>query len=309
MKGFLLYAGLGIAAISLMNSCATDEYDPAGNSSDLWKGELASAPYENDAVCLQLEEAVMNDKSVSTIELTGSGDYFITYVSYEESDWNYKPSLLRKAKGNCTRELESVYKIQTGEFNKLGDSKFSLEGFGVITINPNGTVTVDLEDGKDYLWAFTKADKIADTALNSRLCRTWKLQKVYVEFLDKNRKVIYTLNVPDQEMRDEYIYSIAFTLAGRYYTQDEAYGAWYGGIWEWSNVASQIISTVPDDEDEEDGTFQVLFDNNRMDVMIPTVYEDADDARDEFWNITGSSNIPEGTRYGRQYIKMVAREL
>ncbi len=288
--------------LTLLASCSTDEYEPSADDSGLWKGELAAAPYANDAVCLLPEGATLGGETIKSIELTGSGLYFITYTGGTQ---RYKPASLKKANRKQTRDWLPE-DVKSGNFTKLGANRYMLDGFGEVTINSDGTVNIELKEGGNYVWPVTKLDKIDDNKLNSRLCRTWNLVDGHVDFLNADLKVIYTMNISKKEMEEEYIYAIAFTLSGRVYRKDAPDEPWYGGTWRWSSTQSQLVEVHSDNPEDGEGIFQVLFDGDKMQVMNPTEFYDSDEARWEFSEISGAQNIPDGVRFAREYINLKA---
>lgn len=303
MKLMLRHLWVAIVGLSLLSACSTDEIEPSVDSSELWKGELAAAPYSKDAVCLKPKGATVDGQAVSTIELTASGLYFITY---EGDNAQYNAASLKKANRRFTRDWLPYYDIVSGDFTPLGGNKYRLKNWGDITINSDGSITVELEEGGNYVWPVTKVDRIDESALNSRLCRTWNLINGHIDFLDEDLNVIYSMKISEKEMDQDYIYAVTFTYAGRAYRKDYPEDPWYGGSWRWSDMRSQLVEMHSDDPEDGEGIFQVLFDNNNMEVMNPTEFYDGEEARWEFNNISGWEWIPDETRYAREYINLKA---
>lgn len=303
MKLMLRHLWVAIAGISLFSACSTDEIEPSVDSSELWKGELAAAPYAKDAVCLNTSGASVDGQTISTIELTASGLYFITF---EGDKTQYNAASLKKSNRKFTRDWLPYYDIVSGDFTPLGGNKYRLKNWGDITINPDGTITVELEEGGNYVWPVTKVDRIDESTLNSRLCRTWYLINGHIDFLDADLNVIYSMKISGEEMAEDYIYAVTFTYSGRAYRKDYPEDPWYGGSWRWSDMRSQLVEMHSDDIEDGEGIFQVLFDNNNMEVMNPTEFYDGEEARWEFNNISGWEGIPDATRYAREYINLKA---
>lgn len=286
----------------LLASCSTDDYEPSYDNSELWQGELAAAPYAKDAVCLVPTGAEFAGKTVSFIELSPSGQYFITYMGNGSYS---RPQSFRKLKTE-TRDWLPYESVTSGFFTVLGENRYELDGFGVMTINSDGTVNLTLTEGDTYVWPVTKVDKIDNTPLNTRLCRSWDLIDGYIDFLDEKMNKVYSLEIPLSVMEEDYIYAISFTFAGRVYRKDYPEDGWYGGSWRWSDAASQIVECHSDDPSNGEGMFQAIFNNNRMLVMNPWMFEDGEEARWEFTNIPGYDNIPYNVRYAREYINLEA---
>lgn len=306
MKRILRYLCVSAVGLSLLSSCSTDEMEPSSGTSELWKGELSDAPYEKDAVCLNFSDAEVQGLNIKSIELTGSGLYFINYDNETDSDLaepGYR-SGFRKSRNITKLSANDIPDIQTGNFTPLGANKFRLNQWGDITINSDGTVSVELLEGSSYIWNATKSDKIEPTALNSRLCRTWDIVGAHIDCLDEDLNVIYSFNLSQKEVEREYVEAICFTSAGRFYQKD---GSWDGGTWNWSNPALQLLITaISDSESSDDAMFQVLFDQNYMEVMMPIPFIDGEEAQWEYSHLTGSSGIPDNTRYTREYFNLKA---
>ena len=71
MKKYFKLLALAMAALVVFASCETDEVSTSDGN--LWEGELAAAKYASDAVLYNI-----NADGVQSVELTGSGLYFVT---------------------------------------------------------------------------------------------------------------------------------------------------------------------------------------------------------------------------------------
>lgn len=303
MKKFVHYLWVLFAIAGLCTACSTDDIEPSTDNSELWQGNLAAAPYANDAVCLEPHDASINGKTVNTIELTASGLYYITYAG---SQTYYRPASFRKI-APATRDWTPEQSIVTGEFTPLGKNKYNLKNFGEMTINPDGTVRIELEDGQEYIWPVTSVPKIDNISQNTRLCRTWQLVSAHIDFLNSDMKVIYSLNVPEGGMEQaNYIYAVTFTSAERVYRQDEPNDYWYGGNWYWADLSAQLVYLESDDPSDGEGIFQVLFKDNKMEIMNPWDFNEFFESLDYFLDIPGAENIPAESRYAREYINLKA---
>ena len=79
MKKYFKLLALAMAALVVFASCETDEVSTSDGN--LWEGELAAAKYASDAVLYNI-----NADGVQSVELTGSGLYFVT-PSYSGGDY------------------------------------------------------------------------------------------------------------------------------------------------------------------------------------------------------------------------------
>ncbi len=309
-----------------LSSCTTDDIEPSTSNGALWEGSLAPAPFENDARLLEMSENLDGYGTVTSIELTSSGLYYVTYDYEYEYPYLYTPAdtradkpastfaLRKHSRANhaakaSTRDWTPYQSVICGDFKVLGNGTYDLEGFGIMTINPDHTISLTMaDDGREHVWDVTIADKIpnSDSALNSRLCRTWKLIDGKIEFLNNDREIVYTLNISPSIMEDEYIYEITFSTSGRVYRRDGADEGWYGGGWRWSDNTLQLVEMWSDDPSDGAGIFQTIFKDKDMQVMNPWYFDDPEEARWEFGEIPGSERIPADVRYAREFINMKA---
>lgn len=287
----------------MLGGCSTDEIEPGKTNSAVWEGTLAPAPYEKEAVCLLPQGGDLNGRTVKSIELSSSGLYFIEYAD------NYSPYYRNDFHRVSvkTRDWMPQQSIESGEFTVNGNGEYILNKFGTLSINPDGTVNLKVNsDQTTYIWPVTKLDKIESTPLNERLCRTWELTSARVVFLDNNMKELYSIDVPSSDIRDYYILAVTFTTSGRAYRLDNELEGWYGGDWRWANAANQLVELTSDNENDGEGIFQALFKNEYLEIMNPWSFYDAEDARYEFGDYPGAENIPDATRYAREFINLKA---
>lgn len=263
MRKKLLYSTLGlIAALPLLTGCKAD--DGPISDSTLWKGTIAAAPYASEAICLNL-----TGSPFATIEMTESGLYFITPVDYDTY------SAPRAALRRNTRAIESESDIITGAFTILPDGSFDCKGFGIIKWDAEtGTVIIELTDGGHYVWNAEAAQKLTPSALESRLCRTWMIQSVIIEFYDWDDNLIYTYVPSKEEVENEYIQCFTFSSSRHLYMMDEDEWGFYS--WSWVNPINQILSMTAKNDEDGDGVMQVFFNDNNMSIMFPTEYDPTD---------------------------------
>ncbi len=309
----LMLAGLPLAMA--FAACTTDNTDigPDGPAqSEIWIGSLAPAPYASDAACYKLTNAKIDDTIIESIELSASGLYYIiqqprSYVYYDDettrSAEDTNTPFFRSFNKSLTRDWLPYESILTGNYTKLSNGKYRLDGFGDIDVASDGKVDITLTSGQNYLWKCELMPKIPDTMLNARLCRAWKTLSVKIEFLDKKYKTVFTHTCTQDEIKEEYIQGLTFTSAGKMYEYDE--GDWYSYSWNWSNEKGQLIQLMADDPDDGSGICQVTFDNNKINFINPFVFEDAEDAREEFYYLNDANQIPSSTRYAREIVTLI----
>lgn len=285
MKKYFKLLALAIATSAVFVSCETDEV--SSSDSNLWKGELAEAKYASDAVLYNIDA-----DGVQSIELTGSGLYFVT-PSYS-GDYYPAPAMLRKTKGSRAFGSDEVI---SGRFTKSGSSTYTLEGFGTMTVGAD-KLSVSLISGKTSKWSYVKAPQIKMSALNTRICRTWKIKSARIEFLDSDKKVVGSSSFTPVQVAEEFISYFTFSRAGRIYQNDE--GEWYAGDWEWYNAKSQIVLMRMDNEDDGSGLFQVMFNGEEMTIVIPEAYDTNEELRYEYSDY--GFKIPASAVYAKEYL-------
>lgn len=269
---------------SLLVSCDTED---VSFNDELWKGELADAPYADDAICFDIK----GQDLYKSLEITGSGLYFLTMDALVNTE------IFRAVKPD-SRNMPQ-YNVISDTFTVLAKNKFKLTGFGIVTYDPaTGLLDIEFEDGSDTIWEVVVAKQVDSTALNDRLCRTWEFYAARLDFLDADKKFISTYNFTDEQVKDEFIEYFTFTRAGRMYEYD---GVWCSYTWKWANVGSQIIYAKGDDYSDGEDFIQVLFNNDKMTIMEVIEFMDYGDVQDEFG--TTIPSIPANALYTKLYLE------
>ncbi len=315
MKFFTKLTLITLPFVMAATSCSTDNIEVGTDGpeqGELWTGSLPAAPYAPDAACYNLDGASIDDQIVESIELSASGLFYVVMQnfpgSYEEySDTRASEKNLKifshHVNKKATRDWLPYQSIITGNYTKLSNGKYRLDGFGDIDVASNGKVDITLTSGESYIWKCELMPTMPDNALNSRLCRSWRTLGVKYEFLDKKYNVVLTYNVTAEELEDEFIEGLTFTSAGRMYEKDGS--EWYGYTWNWSNEKGQLIQLMADDEEDGSGICQVTFDNNKICFINPWVFDDAEEARYEFYSLGCADKIPSSTKYAREIVTLI----
>lgn len=283
-KQFILHT-LGAVAIAsaLLTGCKAD--DGPSQNSELWSGSLADAPYEAEAICLDLKNA-----PYKTIELTANGTYIITPADHISYAAPAKP--LRRVK----KADQLLMNLITGIFTYSADGSFNLDKFGILKWDAStGKVTLELEEGGSYVWDATEAPKVSMTTLNRRLCRSWKIYEVEIECYDSDDRLLQTFKPSAEEIREEYVSYFTYTSSSRLYTYDEDEFDCFA--WKWMNTANQIMYICSLNEDDGDGLFQVLFKDNDIRILGSWSYNPYNN------DYEGTSvTPPSSTSYIREYL-------
>lgn len=270
-----------------MVSC-NDKDDPEGEG-----GSLSAPKYEQDAARFTITS---EDSPYSSIELTASGNYFITPKPY------YMPTLsLTKSerKNKSTNMFNQAAKTTTrassgiihGRYTKNANGDYVLEGFGTIKVESNGGSSVDLQittnSGESIVVGANRDNIMSESDMTNKLCRTWKFLKIHAIFWEEGKKVFdQTMSWKDYLEWDDDFYedtpeNVIFTKAGTYLV------TYVGGelavsTWRWENESKGLLRYSWDYDnlyDEyESGTVQVRFDGNNL-VIIEEDYDEEYDER------------------------------
>lgn len=168
---FLLLMGSAIS----FTSCSSSSDDDGDN------GTLDPPAYKSVSA---LYEVTSSGSKYSTIEFTESGNYIISTVAssrvmkdFEDEEFSFTKAPWQD---QLTRST-SYGNIITGKYTVDGN-KYTLEGFGTITVNTSGSSTVSLEIGETgsqpYTLTAAKKNQKQDSEQTSKLCRSWKVQSI-----------------------------------------------------------------------------------------------------------------------------------
>jgi hypothetical protein len=177
-KSLVAALALGLlAGVSLVSCSSDDDGDgDGGGESTLDAPEYAdvSGKYE-----------VINDE-IETIELTESGEYYITknfYYQYAKTRAAKKRNMLKSRMIPSTRAAYN--NVIYGKYTKVSDTEFLLEGFGKIIIvgSPDEAQSLKIiEDGKGERTVgveMRENDKSCEQT--AWLCRTWNIEKCRIK--------------------------------------------------------------------------------------------------------------------------------
>lgn len=177
MKKLFSYLMISMCLLgtSVVTSCGSDDDEDVA---------LDAPKYESDAALYKLET---NDEKISYIELTSAGNYYLEYLTMVKSKtatikvndaeiplpFTTSNAVTRTAKDN----------FEYGTYTKNGEGSFELNGKGTLIIQTAGgskyTLTITVGT-KTYTYTGTKESKSYSTATASKICRSWRLKKVYL---------------------------------------------------------------------------------------------------------------------------------
>lgn len=222
--GLLCLSSILLLSAGLFASCGNDDDDNVVNE----PVNLETPAYESVSAKYNITSG---DDGISSIELTESGEYIVTF-----DDASYAPKQNKTTK-NISKGILNGNKISTrafignihGKFTKKSDNEFILEGFGTIEITGSAdnaiSIKVATEDGDEFTLNAEKAAILADTEMTKALCRTWNINTI---------KMVATFN------------GKSFYDSGARPTSD------YNAIYRELNTAMQKLSeSVNGEEDNE----------------------------------------------------------
>lgn len=247
-----------------LNSCSKDD------------DGLKDPAYKEDAALFVITGS---NSPYGSIEFTESGQYIITPA---QSNRNVAP---RKGKfigtkGSASRANYDGYLY--GNYTKVGENEYYLEGFGTIVVQSVGGTNYDLvitrDNGSELTLGARRESIYQSSDMTDKLCRTWRFYKVYAaEYINGKKVWEDSANVNDLDYDDEIPSQVIFTRAGTYMVvwKDEVDIAY----WKWMDEKKGIIRyswnyNYMDDPDES-GTINVTFSDGEL-----VVYEEYEEVED-----------------------------
>lgn len=168
-----------MAGAVLLTSCSSD----SSSSSD--NGTLDIPAYKSVSAIYQVTQT---SSQYSSIEFTESGNYIITKKSSasapaRRSNAEINSIISAPWSTDITRST-SYGNIITGKYTTNGN-KYTLEGFGTITVVTSGDTAVSLEiaenGGSSYTLTAAKKTQEAGSEKTTKLCRSWKIASLGLE--------------------------------------------------------------------------------------------------------------------------------
>lgn len=282
MKKTLRIVGLGLAAVLLsvgMTACLGGDDDEDGE--DLWEGSVEAPAYESDASCYM----ILDSDELESIELTASGNYII--VPTANGSYYNAPLKSSKAEARSGRRMFSKQSqsrasdgmdIIFGEYSKLGDGSYNLDGYGKLTVVDDNTLIVTPNGGAEMTLRAEKKGTAKDSDLNNRFCRTWYVESVKRQTYSGNN-LIDEYNLPSSEIHAEYVKYVVVSKAGTFLQTDWDDSVESYGTWRWQNTKNQVFRYDFIDEEGE-GEVQVSFSGDKATFIEKYMEYDDDYGRD-----------------------------
>lgn len=271
MKTNILKAFACASLIAGMTACddAKDLLQVSSNvPMPLSVGTCADAKYLDDARAWNVNATGTPYENVRRIELTASGNYMFlpdmesfTFEDLEDEMFDApRHKSLRKSAGKDTRSFGNY---PAGTFTKTGDNEYQLSSLGKLTVNSDGTLT--LNDGKsDYDFNATPVSAYQLNELTRRFSRTWEVVQVERAYYDADNKLIKRRFLSQEEIEDDYVRAVVITQYGAFvrYDWDNSLDGY--GIWKWGIPEKQFFQFVFKDDEyyADNGYEQVYFYND-----------------------------------------------
>lgn len=272
MGAIITFVFISMAVVA----CGSDEPDDDDDddddnqeitTDDLWSGSLGAAKYESDAA---LFEITTEDTDLSSIELTASGNYIVMFANNNYMNMPARKDLRVRnnpfARKKATRESDDYSNGLFGEFKKLSENKYDLDGFGIVELLSGNKIRISGSDDFNATYDVIKKSNIPSNELNDRFCRTWYVKKVtfeqYVNGKLEERYVISDI----KELQEEYVKYAVMTKAGTFIQVDWDNEFDSDGVWKWHDEKNQIYS-YKFYEDDDWGYEQVAFKNSEANFI------------------------------------------
>lgn len=264
MKKKLIYL-VCLLAITPIALCSCSDDDGPDGGTDLMKGTLADAPYNDDAVIY----TISGNDEIGSIELTASGncvilppeteDYSMRSISNEKKSGL---SMFKKQKKETESRYIETYLAWFGNYEKNSDGSITLVGYGTLYVIDDDTLELERIDGTTYTLDVDNVESAAATgSLDRRICRTWYVINAAFTVYDANGKVVYSETIEDQEeIEEEYVKSLTVCGKGTFFRTDwdntlDGYGQWW-----WQDEEIQLMGYQWLDEDyPDDGEMSLRF--------------------------------------------------
>lgn len=251
----------------------------SGDDDNITVPDLGVPPYQSVS---GKYDVTSSGSPYESIELGGSGNYIVTLSSGGYSSG--APFVLLpghssagffgcpEASTRATQYGNLVY----GTFIGLGDGRYQLEDFGIITLrtDANGQVTgIEVESSRygDASLNVSKEDEVANDDMTNALCRTWRVQRVRRIITDlstgeKHEETILPGKNPD--LGEE----ILFSRAGTYLV---CYGdnTLEMAEWRWRDQADGSFYYAWDGEWYQDAYATITFTSSTT-ALVYDAFED-----------------------------------
>lgn len=158
---------------SVVTSCGSDDDDTPAT--------LSTLPYEADAAVYELDS---NSDKIAYVELTTAGNYFLEYKTMVRSNALYKVNDMEiylpfAKRSTTTRGTKDNFEY--GTFTKNSDGTYQLK-------DKNTTLKIETDGSRykitigDKAYSASKLNKKSSFADINKLCRSWRVKKIYYKF-------------------------------------------------------------------------------------------------------------------------------
>lgn len=264
-----IWSLLAVLLMTVCNITFTACSDDEDNDDE--KGLLETPTYESVSAKYTLEN---NDLGIASIELTASGNYAVIYDDYSNDIAANDCASATRCIMNSSYSQDAMTRGQGGSFYgnfiKISDTEFILEGFGTIVIEGSSSNAYSIKltpsSGETATIGATKGALMPDSEYTNALCRTWNISTIrmrliyngntrfdrtlpakdYPQLMKELNAAVISLTGDDNDGEDyfevpSYGYSqVVFTKSGSYLvtTTDNQLGV---SMWKWKNEKEGII--------------------------------------------------------------------
>lgn len=291
-----------------MNACSSSDDEPENGGEGL--GEVPALPtpeYESSSAKYEITQS---SSSISSIELTASGEYIVTerqgyFASPAKASVgvaNHVFMMFNSPSVSVSRASGSG--IIAGKFVKISDTEYILEGYGSIVIEGDSDNAFSLQitpaDGETTTVAAKKASSFADSQINNALCRTWNVNTIGAR-LAINNDTYFKKDRPASQL--DMLMAEAQEATKKYFMSH--FGAEADEFDPYEPIGyypTEIIMTKA-------GTYMVKYSNNGLAVAT---WHWIDEAKGQFqfsWDYDNPDSTASGVGGATNYVSFKGNEL
>ncbi len=270
-----------------ISSCSNDD-----------EGSLTEAPYEP----ISGKYSVTNSSVYESIELGASGTYIITkatssaYSSKSRKSLK-KHSILNKAfkiRAKDSYSTDEETNVIYGDFVKIGENTFTLEGFGTLQVDYTGNNISNFKitpTGDSTLSLNVEKEAVYESNIpTDQLCRTWNFISMHdIDYKDGEKVYDNIIHAGDTIFVDEngeedHGYTpkqVLFSKSGTYLVSYYGNESLFVAEWKWNDLSKQTIYYRElGDSWSNDNVCTINFSGNKM--IITEIYEESNDEGNKF---------------------------
>lgn len=191
-------------------------------------------------------------ENIGRIELTASGNYMFLpetdSFSFEDSEGDMFEAPRHKSfRKNKRKDTRNIGNYPVGTFTKISDSEYDLSSLGRLTVNADGSLTLNTGQ-TEYSFNATPVSAYQLDELTRRFSHTWEVVQVERAYYDSDGKFVKKRFLSQAEIEEEYIRAMVVTQYGAFvrYDWDSTLDGY--GIWKWELPEKQLFQFVFSDD-------------------------------------------------------------